>query len=245
MNGLPRSDSSGGPALAPDDSTLARVLEPEVMDTAAEAAAYDAMDHGEVNRRFAADFLAALAEAGLPPDVEILDLGTGTAQIPIELCRQSPTLRVLAIDLSAEMLHLAEQNVERAGLAKRIHLELVDAKRLPFADGQFAAVASNSIVHHIPDPLETLKEAVRVLRKPNGLIFLRDLARPLDDARVRQLVAMYAADANEYQRQLFDDSLRAALAISEIRALVTQLGFDSQSVRATTDRHWTWSAVTR
>ncbi len=238
MNGVPRDSS-----LAPDESTLPRVLEPEVMDTAAEAAAYDAMDHGEVNRRFAADFLAALEDAGLAPDVEILDLGTGTAQIPIELCRQSPTLRVLAIDLSVEMLRLAKQNVARAGLADRIRLQLVDAKRLPFADGQFAAVASNSIVHHIPEPLGTLREAVRVLRRPGGLVFIRDLARPLDDARVRQIVDMYAADANDHQRQLFEDSLRAALSVADIRELVTQLGFDGNSVRATTDRHWTWSTI--
>lgn len=243
MNGLPGSESSRGSSLAPDDSTLSRVLEPEVMDTAAEALAYDAMDHREVNRRFAAELLTALDAAGLPPDIEVLDLGTGTAQIPIELCRQSPTLRVLAIDLSAEMLRLAEQNVTRAGLTARVRLELVDAKRLPFADGQFAAVASNSIVHHIPRPLETLREAVRVLRKPGGLIFVRDLSRPLDDAHVRQLVAAYAADANDHQRQLFDDSLRAALSVADIRALVTQLGFDGNTVRATTDRHWTWSAV--
>jgi ubiquinone/menaquinone biosynthesis C-methylase UbiE len=240
MNGVPRDSS-----FAPDESTLPRVLEPEVMDTAAEAAAYDAMDHSEVNRRFAADFLAALNDAGLPPDVEVLDLGTGTAQIPIELCRQSSTLRVLAIDLSVEMLRLAEQNVDHAGLADRIRLQLVDAKQLPFADGQFAAVVSNSIVHHIPEPLGTLQEAVRVLRKPGGLIFIRDLARPHDDARVRELVDAYAADASDHQRQLFDDSLRAALSVAGIRALVTRLGFDGRSVQSTTDRHWTWSAMAR
>jgi hypothetical protein len=38
---------------------LSRVLEPEAMDTPAEARAYDAMDHSEVNRRFVDDVLAA------------------------------------------------------------------------------------------------------------------------------------------------------------------------------------------
>jgi ubiquinone/menaquinone biosynthesis C-methylase UbiE len=232
------------PRLATEHSSLARVLEPEVMDTALEAADYDTMDHSQVNRVFAADFLAALAAAGLAADVEVLDLGTGTAQIPIELCRQCPTLRVLAIDLSAEMLKLAARNVAAAGLSERIRLQQVDAKRLPFADGQFAAVMSNSIVHHIPDPRGTLADAVRVLHRPRGLLFIRDLARPRDDAEVQQLVATYAADANDHQRQLFDDSLRAALSVAEIRALVQQLGFDSSTVQATTDRHWTWSAVT-
>jgi ubiquinone/menaquinone biosynthesis C-methylase UbiE len=229
--------------LARDRSSLARVLEPEVMDTPDEARDYDAMDHGDVNRRFAADFLAALCAAGLDDDVEVLDLGTGTAQIPIELCAQNPRVRVLAIDLAEEMLRLAARNVQRAGLTGRIHFERVDAKRLPFDAARFAGVMSNSIVHHIPRPEVALAEALRVVKKPGGLVFVRDLARPFDEAEVRALVASYAAGSNAHQQKLFEDSLRAALSVEEIRALVSALGFDASSVQATSDRHWTWSAV--
>jgi ubiquinone/menaquinone biosynthesis C-methylase UbiE len=212
------------------------------MDTAGDALDYDQMDHSEVNRRFAAEFLEALAAAGISDDIELLDLGTGTAQIPIELCRQNARLRIVAIDLSAEMLQLAAKNVEHAGLGRRVRLELVDAKRLPFADDTFAAVVSNSIVHHIPAPEHPLAEAVRVTR-PGGMLFIRDLARPRDDFSVARLVRMYAADCNQHQRKLFDDSLRAALSVGEIRSIVSHLGFPRESVAATSDRHWTWSAV--
>ena len=227
--------------LARDTSSLARVLEPEVMDSVLDAHDYDSMDHGEVNRRFVADFLAAAASAELPKDNTVLDLGTGTAQIPIELCRQSPKARVVAIDLAEHMLVLARRNVDAAGLAAQIELKCVDAKGLPFADGQFAAVMSNSIVHHIPDPRMALAEAVRVVA-PGGLIFIRDLARPYDNAEVAHLVEAYAGDCNEHQRRLFDDSLRAALSVDEMRALVVTWGCDQASVQATSDRHWTWSA---
>ena len=230
-------------SLAPDRSSLPRVLEPEAMDSAEEARDYDTMDHTAVNQAFAADFLEALGQAGLPDDIVALDLGTGTAQIPIELCRQSPRIRVRAVDLSAEMLRLAGENVARASLGDRIELEHVDAKGLPHADGAFAAVISNSIVHHVPDPADVLGEAVRVLAQP-GIIFVRDLARPQDDASVRRLVATYAGDCTPEQRKLFDDSLRAALAVDEVRDLVERLGFDRTSVRANSDRHWTWCAVT-
>src|SRR5439155_11509082 len=81
---------------------LPRTLEPEVMDTAEEARDYDAMDHATANRVFDADFLAVW-NGRLP----ILDVGTGTAQIPLELCRQSPTARVTAIDVACEMLAVA------------------------------------------------------------------------------------------------------------------------------------------
>jgi ubiquinone/menaquinone biosynthesis C-methylase UbiE len=215
---------------------LDRTLEPEVMDSPEEASDYDAMDHSAVNRVFAADFLAVWD--GRNP---ILDVGTGTAQIPIELCRQSPTAQATGIDLAESMLLVGNQNVERAGFSKRIQLQLCDAKRMPFAAGEFAAVMSNSIVHHIPEPIDVLEEMVRVVRI-GGLLFVRDLLRPADEATLAHLVATYAGDANAHQQQMFRESLCAALTLSEIRSLVASLGFDPATVQQTTDRHWTWTA---
>lgn len=216
---------------------LPRVLEPEVMDTPEEATDYDAMDHLAVNRVFVADFLAFWD--GSNP---ILDFGTGTAQIPIELCRRSSEARVVAIDLARHMLEVGRQNVERASLTDRILLQLCDAKRTPYEDGAFAAVISNSIVHHIPDPGDVLGEMVRVTRL-GGRLFVRDLMRPADEPTLIHLVQMYAGDANPHQQQMFAESLHAALALGEIRDLVATLGFDPATVQQTTDRHWTWSAI--
>jgi ubiquinone/menaquinone biosynthesis C-methylase UbiE len=216
---------------------LPRTLEPEVMDSAEEACDYDAMDHAAVNRAFVADFLAAWD--GRSP---VLDVGTGTAQIPIELCRQHAAARVTGVDLAEHMLHVGRDNVRRAGLEGCIRLECCDAKRLPHADGSFAAVISNSIVHHIPQPRAVLAQMVRVLA-PRGVLFVRDLLRPEDEAALGRLVDLHAAGANDHQRQMFADSLHAALNLDEVRALVTGLGYDPAGVRQTTDRHWTWSAA--
>ena len=216
---------------------LKRVLEPEVMDSAEEADDYDAMDHTQVNRLFVADFLAVWHGRG-----PVLDLGTGTAQIPIALCRQAPAVEVVAVDLAEHMLRVGRENVRRAALEQRIRLERCDAKQLPFAAGSFAAVISNSIVHHIPEPEYVLAEMARVLQ-PGGTLLVRDLLRPEDDATVRQLVETYAGDANAHQRQMFEDSLRAALTLEEVRGMVVRLGFDPATVRQTTDRHWTWTVT--
>ena len=89
---------------------LERVLEPEVMDTYEEADDYDSMDHSEVNRAFVTDFLAAGDVSGL-----FLDLGTGTALIPIELCERHEDCYVMAADASVHMLDMARYNVEIAG----------------------------------------------------------------------------------------------------------------------------------
>ncbi|MGQ9576734.1 MAG: class I SAM-dependent methyltransferase [Thermoguttaceae bacterium] len=214
---------------------LPRVLETEAMDTLAEAIDYDTMDHREVNRVFVADLLGAGPGPGW-----ILDLGTGTAQIPIELCRQHPAARVLAVDMAWHMLRVAQKNVCQAGLAGRIRLQRADAKRLPLAEGSFCTVASNSIVHHVPEPSVVFEEAWRVLA-PGGLIFLRDLFRPDDERSVRRLVERYAPGANEHQKQMFADSFRASLTVAEVRQIVVRFGVSPETVQATSDRHWTWA----
>jgi ubiquinone/menaquinone biosynthesis C-methylase UbiE len=215
---------------------LQRVLEAEVMDTREEACDYNEMDHSEVNRLFVDDLLACGEITG-----DILDVGTGTALIPIALCERVEACRVMASELSASMLDLAVYNVAVSSAEQRIQLDQADAKRLHYEDDTFDVVMSNSIIHHIPEPVAVLSEAVRVT-KPGGLLFFRDLMRPNESDDVSRLVATYAADANAHQRQMFDDSLRAALNLDEIRELVAGLGFSEQTVQATSDRHWTWIA---
>ncbi len=224
---------------------LPRTLEPEVMDSREEAVDYNAMDHSQVNRAFIDDFLAAASEYiiggafdAANVSLNTLDVGTGTALIPIELCSRGFPCRITAIDLATEMLAVARENVSAAGYVDQIWLERVDAKRLPYPDGLFNAVISNSIVHHIPQPKTVLAEMVRVLR-PGGLLFVRDLLRPGDLETVQRLVALYAGDANVHQKQMFGDSLQAALTLEEMRALLTELHLPADWVQQTTDRHWT------
>lgn len=218
---------------------MLRVLESEVMDSPQEALDYDAMDHAEVNRVFVMDFLRSWNGRG-----PLLDVGTGTAQIPIELCRQAAGAEVLGIDLAEHMLRLGRENVRRANLELRIRLERADAKRLPYQPRTFAVVLSNSIVHHIPQPAAVLAEMVRVCGT-DGLLFVRDLLRPESEAQVETLVQTYAGTANTHQQLLFRNSLRAALTLDEVRELGSALGFPPTSVLQTSDRHWTWQARKR
>jgi ubiquinone/menaquinone biosynthesis C-methylase UbiE len=218
---------------------IVRILEPELMDTAQDAREYDAMDHAAVNEAFVTDLLKnATTDWSLQRPV-VLDLGAGTALIPIELCRRAPTVRVVAVDAAEHMRVLAKKNVAAAGLADRIELVHGDAKRLDFASGIFDAVISNSILHHIAEPREVIAEAVRLVA-PGGLLFHRDLCRPSDEANVEQLVSTYADGATRYQRKLLADSLCAALTVDELRSLVAECGFAPNTVQMSSDRHWTW-----
>ena len=220
---------------------LERVLEPEVMDTEQEAHDYNAMDHSAVNQQFAGDLIEFAQSTGKKLG-DVLDMGTGTALIPIELCRQESDCRIMAIDMAVNMLELARYNIEADSMIERITLAHVDAKKLDFEDGMFDTVMSNSIIHHIPKPQSCILEMVRVT-STGGLLFIRDLMRPDSDELVNELVETYAGQENEHCRTMFDESLRAALSLAEIRDLVAVHGFDPESVQQTTDRHWTWAAI--
>jgi ubiquinone/menaquinone biosynthesis C-methylase UbiE len=227
---------------------LNRILEPEVMDSEREAQEYNDMDHSVVNQRFVEELFRFVRDqnaVGADGEIDlgdVLDLGTGTALIPIELCRQDHECRVMAVDLAVSMLELARYNVEAGGMIERITLAQVDAKKMGYDRGAFDVVISNSIIHHIPQPLSCLREMVRVVAE-DGLLFIRDLMRPEDTETLEELVVAYAGKESEYSQKLFRDSLHAALSLDEIRELVASLGFEPDSVKATSDRHWTWTAV--
>ena len=232
---------------------LTRRLEPEVMDTVEDAHDYDSMDHSTVNRVFVDDLLTfrrrtressdrslttSATVAAAHQFLNVLDVGTGTALIPIELCRREVACRITAIDLAAEMLKLADLNIARANLASRIQAEQIDAKHMPYAASVFDAVISNSIVHHIPEPRDVFEEMLRVLRS-SGVLFVRDLLRPQSLAEVDHLVANYAGRENAHSQQLFRDSLHAALSLSEVRELAAACGIAASAAQQTSDRHWT------
>jgi ubiquinone/menaquinone biosynthesis C-methylase UbiE len=222
---------------------LPRTLEEEVMDTEQEARDYDAMDHAEVNGRFCADLLAA--RPGLH---HVLDVGTGTARIPIELCHRCPDARVVGIDLADHMLAVGKANIVAAQMAERIRLERRDAKHTGWGDGTFDVVMSNTILHHIPDPSDLLREMWRLTAK-GGTLFVRDLARPDSAEAARALVDRYAGEAGSddprvvqshaRQKALLEASLHAALTVPEMQERLRPLGIAPDSVKMTSDRHWT------
>ena len=237
---------------------LERTLEPEVMDSEQDAVEYNRMDHSAVNEKFVDEFLQFLElhhkrlrradDASFEDldDIDViggfLDVGTGTALIPIELCNRNPEVRVMAIDLAVSMLDLAVQNVDIAGFRHQIQLAQVDAKDSGYEDEMFDAVISNSIIHHIPDPATTISEMIRTTRN-GGAIFVRDLMRPDSAEKVDSLVETYAGDESEYSRSLFGASLHASLSLEEVRELVARFGIDPESVTASSDRHWTWATI--
>jgi ubiquinone/menaquinone biosynthesis C-methylase UbiE len=201
---------------------------------AEEAAEYDEMDFS------ASDQLFAERAAALAGTVRwIVDIGSGNGKIPLAMCSLLPTpVRVCAVEMSAEMLAVAARNRGQAGVTPlRLPLLNADAKLLPFGRGSVDMVTSNSLIHHIPQPLDVFREIARIVR-PGAPILLRDLVRPQTGAEVEAILDKHAAGSSPLQRKLFSDSLRAALTVAEVRALLDACGLGDVAVSQISDRHW-------
>lgn len=213
---------------------MQRELEPELMDTVDEAVAYDAMDHRAPNTAFVDRLIELLPAAD--QRLRVLDLGTGNGLIPLMLVDRMPGVEVVGTDLAKHMLAVAERRRADSPHRDRLRFEIADVKALPFDDGAFDVVMSNTILHHIPEPRAFLREAWRVLR-PGGVLLIRDLFRPADDDAVEQLVQTHAGDESADAQQLFRQSLKAALTPDELRAMVDELGWANVEITIDSDRH--------
>ncbi|MGQ9683390.1 MAG: ubiquinone/menaquinone biosynthesis methyltransferase [Anaerolineae bacterium] len=123
-------------------------------------------------RRCASRLLGPVAGGG-----PILDIGAGTADLSLMLARARPGARIVGLDLTAEMLNLGHDKVERAGLSGRISLLQGDALALPFTDSSFAAVASAFAIRNLPDVPAALAEMRRVV-VPGGTVLCLELSQP-------------------------------------------------------------------
>jgi ubiquinone/menaquinone biosynthesis C-methylase UbiE/DNA-binding transcriptional ArsR family regulator len=124
---------------------------------------------------------AALAER---PFRSLLDLGTGTGRM-LELFGRDIE-RGLGLDLSLDMLHVARDRLERAGL-KNCSVRQGDIYDLPLANDTFDVVILHQVLHFLDDGGRAIREAARVLR-PGGRLLVVDFA-PHEEELLREQFA--------------------------------------------------------
>jgi len=167
--------------LNPADQVIARDRERLASVRAARAAAAQAYfrahaaEWDRIRKLHVADtavedaIRAALADK---PFRSLLDLGTGTGRM-LEMF--GPELeRGLGIDLSLDMLLLARDRLERAGL-KHCSVRQGDIYDLPLANDSFDVVILHQVLHFLDDGGRAIREAARVLR-PGGRLLVVDFA---------------------------------------------------------------------
>ena len=212
---------------------MERVLEAEVMEDPEQAAAYAATDFTQENQGFVDRFGQFFGEFS---GGHVLDAGCGPADIPIRFARQYPSCHVTAVDASQPMIRLAEQAVSQAGLSGRITLRCERFEAIPGAN-VFDAVLSNSLLHHLPNPLQFWHK-LRQLVKPGSPVLVMDLLRPDSPEEAQAIVDRYAAGAPAILRRDFFNSLVAAFTEDEITTQLARLNLTRLLIDVIDDRHW-------
>ena len=213
---------------------MQRIPEPEIMDIPERAQAYADADFHKVNEAFVERLLEL---AGELPSARALDLGTGPGAMSLRIADQRPGWRIVGLDASMPMLRLGQAARRGISRAPAVRFVLADAKRTPFADDSFDVIFSNSILHHVDDPVAFWKEAARVA-KPGALLFVRDLLRPDSPEAAHDLVETYAAAEHPLLREDFYNSLLAAYTIEEVRDQIQIEGIQTPNVTQCSDRHF-------
>ncbi|MDE2133588.1 MAG: class I SAM-dependent methyltransferase [Alphaproteobacteria bacterium] len=123
--------------------------------------------------RWSNTFAAAIAKR-MPRGSKVLDVCSGTHDVPLRLLAIDPTLEVHAVDGSPHMTAEGQSRARERNLT--IHAQVCDAHVLPFADGSFDAVTLQFASRHL-QLVKVLKEIHRVL-KPGGIFCHNDMLRP-------------------------------------------------------------------
>lgn len=110
--------------------------------------------------------------AGRGP-LTVVDLATGTGDLPIALLRQGCDVKeVVALDISEEMLAIARRKIHKNGLAGRVRLLRDDATQTSLAGDSFDAVTMAFGIRNTPDPARTLDEIHRLLKSGGTAVIL-------------------------------------------------------------------------
>ncbi len=107
----------------------------------------------------------------------VLDVATGTGDLAIEIARSCPGSTIVGLDPSAKMLAVAQNKLDKRGLAERISLVQGDAQALPQANCEIDAATIAFGIRNVPDRGKALRELARVVR-PGGRIAVLELNDP-------------------------------------------------------------------
>jgi arsenite methyltransferase len=163
------------------------------------------------------------AIAALRPGETVLDLGSGAGfDCFLAASRVGSTGRVIGVDMTPEMVTKARDNARRVSAAN-VEFRLGEIEHLPVPDESVDVIISNCVINLSPDKRAVFREAIRVL-KPGGRIAISDV------------VATHAIPKEVAENvEALTGCIAGAAPVGEIRAMLTEAGFDGIEIEARRD----------
>ncbi|MGB8261292.1 MAG: arsenite methyltransferase [Terracidiphilus sp.] len=161
----------------------------------------------------------ALAE--LKEGETVLDLGSGGGiDVLLSARRVGPTGKAYGLDMTDEMLELANENKRQAGV-ENVEFLKGEMEQIPLPDNSVDVVISNCVINLSVDKDRVLAEAFRVL-KPGGRFAVSDVvARGAVPAKVRRSMALWVG------------CIAGALEETEYTEKLARVGFSAISIEPT------------
>jgi ubiquinone/menaquinone biosynthesis C-methylase UbiE len=151
--------------------------------------------------------------AGIQPSIRVLDVACGKGKTCIFLARKYG-FRLTGIDLSEQMISLAESKAAAEGLSDMVKFCRGDAESMPFQDESFDVVVSECVFSLMPDKMKAAREIHRVLRRGGRLAMTDIVLRGTVDNALRSQLGMACC-------------MSGAVSAEEYTSLFTRVGFQS------------------
>ena len=119
----------------------------------------------------------SLLKAGITQG-HALEVGNGPGYLGLEWLKNTHGTSLTGLDISSDMVALAQQNAVDYALADRADYVQSSGSKMPFEDSVFDAVFTNGSLHEWTDPKATFNEIWRVLCS-GGRYFISDLRRDM------------------------------------------------------------------
>ncbi len=212
---------------------MPRIPEPEKM-TEEEEFFYAKADYSVPHEALAQEIIA---KVGVAPKWAI-DIGCGPGDVLLRLRKHAPNWTLVGADISAQMLSLARQDEAKrlSSLETPINWVLINGKQIAFPDATFDVIISNSVLHHVADPVH-FWSVVRKLSKQGTDVFVRDLRRPATEAEARDIIERNIPEEYDVVKTHYFSSLLSAYTVSEVESQLREAQLFGLSVIEIEDRY--------